>query len=143
MTEELTQEFKTYAEIRDKFISDIINEGDVDLSIYLLQTLDNLVLHLNEFTMQGFLRGLQDNIKQLFIDIKTHPALQNRTILTLRSITEIYLHLITKHIRGLSEMKEIKRAMIKVSSKLLENFETAKDRIFPFTQQIIKDGDVG
>ena len=75
--------------------------------------------------------------------IKTHPALQNRTILTLRSITEIYLHLITKHIRGLSEMKEIKRAMIKVSSKLLENFETAKDRIFPFTQQIIKDGDVG
>lgn len=143
MTDNQSPKSKSYPQILSDFISDVQNEQDTNLSIILLRTLNSLVVNSNETTMQGFLVTLKKNIADLFRDVKAHPSLENRSTLTFKSIADIYLHLITKHIRGLEGMDAVKTAMLKVANKLLENFETAKNRIFTFSQQIIKDGDVG
>lgn len=133
---------RIYQEVMNQFIQEMTSPQIKELSIILLKTLNNFVKTSNESTMQGFLMMLKNNIYQLFRDIHDHNSLENRSTLTFKSIADIYLHLITKHIRGLNNMEEIKDAMLKVGDRLIENFETAKYRIFNFSQQIIKDGDV-
>ena len=133
---------RVYQEVMSQFIEEMSSPQDKELSIILLKTLNNFVKTSSESTMQGFLMTLKNSIYQLFKDIHDHETLENRSTLTLKSIADIYLHLITKHIRGLNDMEEVKDAMHKVGNRLIENFETARYRIFNFSQQIIKDGDV-
>ena len=134
---------RIYQDVMYQFIQEMTSPEEKEISIILLRTLNNFVKTSAESTMQGFLVMLKTNIHQLFREIHDHKSLENRSTLTFKSITDIYLHLITKHIRGLSNMEEIKDAMLSVGNRLIENFETAKYRIFNFSQQIIKDGDVG
>lgn len=133
---------RIYQEVLDQCIHEMTAPQEKEISIILLKTLSNFVKTSTESTMQGFLVMLKNNIYQLFRDIHDHKSLENRSTLTFKSITDIYLHLITKHIRGLSNMEEIKDAMLRVGNTLIKNFENAKYRIFNFSQQIIKDGDV-
>ena len=133
---------RVYQEVMNQFLQEMETPQDRDISIILLKTLKNFVKTSSESTMQGFLVMLKNNIYQMFRDIHDHKSLENRSTLTFKSITDIYLHLITKHIRGLSNMEEIKQAMVGVGDRLMENFETAKYRIYNFSRQIIKDGDV-
>ena len=133
---------RIYQDVMHQFIQEMSSPNEKEVSIILLRTLNNFVKTSNESTMQGFLMMLKNNIHQLFKDIYDHKTLENRSILTFKSVADIYLHLITKHIRGLNNMEEIKDSMLKVGNKLIENCETAKYRIFNFSQQIMKDGDV-
>lgn len=66
----------------------------------------------------------------------------NWSVLTLKAVTELYVHSITRSIKNLKSMEHIKDWMVDFGQKLIINFTTAKDWIFSFAMQIFKTDDV-
>jgi hypothetical protein len=97
----------------------------------------------HESTMQGFLQALKDSVAYFFAHISGHPILLNRSLLTLRAVTELYINSITKSIKNLKSMSLIKEQMKELGDRLIFNFTSAKDRIFNLSLQIFKTDDVG
>ncbi len=107
-----------------------------------MKALNEEVRNLEETTMQGFIQNLKQSIDYFFEKAKNHKSLKNRSLLTFRSITEIYINSITKHIRNLRTMEDIKGSIIQMGEKMIKNFEKTGERIFKFSQQIIKNNSV-
>jgi len=113
-----------------------------NLAKILIMAFNGFVDDSQESTMQGFLQNLKDGIGFFFENIAGHQVLLNRSVLTLRAVTELYIHSITKSIRNLKSMDKIKEQMKELGDRLIVNFTSAKDRIFNFSLQIFKTDDV-
>ncbi len=113
-----------------------------NLAKILIMAFNGFVDDSHESTMQGFLQNLKDGIDYFFDNIVGHQVLLNRSVLTLRAVTELYIYSITKSIRDLKSMERIKEQMKELGDRLIVNFTSAKDRIFNFSLQIFKTDDV-
>ena len=102
-----------------------------------------LVESSNEITMSGLMLLLKNNAEFFCKNLLGHSAEYLHSILTLKSVSEIYLYSITNSVRHLRSMDDIKERLREISQRLLSNFANAKDRLFGFSLGVIKANDVG
>lgn len=130
---------KTESRMLNNFITSIIETNESNLASSLIKSLNLEVQNLSETTMQGFIQNIKNSIQNFFKNAKGNKNLKNRSLLTFRSITEIYINSITKKIKSIKKMENIKQKILETGKELIKNFENASSRIFKFSQQIIKN----
>ena len=100
--------------------------------------MNEFVREQKETTISGYLKNLENAIDEFFIQIKDHPLLENRSLLTLKSISELYILSTSKYTKNIQKWSiPIKDCWIAIGEKLIENFETATQRVFKLSKQII------
>ena len=61
--------------------------------------------------------------------------------MTLKSVSELYIHSISRYVSNIKDIKNIKITLIELGNKLIKNFELSGKRIYEFSLQIIKNND--
>jgi hypothetical protein len=92
--------------------------------------------------MSGLIQLLRSNSDNFFKEvIPRHSSLSSKA-LTLASVSELYMYIITKSVGSLRSMDQIKFRLLEISQRLINNFTAAKHRIWEFSQSIIRANDV-
>lgn len=109
----------------------------------LIEAYDILVSKSTESTMSGLIKLIRSNNDHFFRDVIPQHAALVPHVLTLTSVSELYMYIMTKSVGALRSMDEIKARLLDISQKLIKNFKAAKERIWEFSQSIIRANDVG
>lgn len=92
--------------------------------------------------MSGLIQLLKNNTDFFLKSIINNCPKLSHSYLMLTSVSELYMYSITKSVRDLKSMEEIKVKLEEIGQRLIQNFDAAKSRIFKFSQTIIKANDV-
>lgn len=117
-------------------------DNEQNLAKVLIEAFTSVINSSTEKTMSGLIQVLKHNIDYFFKSIRNYSPKLNHSILMLNSVEELYMYSITKSVRDLKSMDEIKSRLNDIGQRLINNFITAKQRIFEYSLNIIKDNDV-
>lgn len=124
------------------FISLYEKDNEQNLAKVLIEAFTSVINSSTEKTMSGLIQVLKHNIDYFFKSIRNYSPKLNHSILMLNSVEELYMYSITKSVRDLKSMDEIKSRLNDIGQRLVNNFITAKQRIFEYSLNIIKANDV-
>ena len=117
-------------------------DNEQNLAKVLIEAFTSVINSSTEKTMSGLMQVLKHNIDYFFKSIRNYSPKLNHFILMLNSVEELYMYSITKSVRDLKSMDEIKSRLNDIGQRLINNFITAKQRIFEYSLNIIKANDV-
>ena len=97
---------------------------------------------MGENTRQGFLECLQANLDYLFKTLPENKLFKNRSSLSLKAVTTLYKHQLTKILKDAPSMGEIRGRLLGLGQSLITNFSAARSKVVRFSLQIFKTDDV-
>ena len=83
--------------------------------------------------MQGYIQNIKQSVVRFFEKIHQNQLLVSRSSLTLKSVSELYIHSISRYVRNVKDIKNIKITLIELGNILIKNFEKAGKRIYEFS----------
>ena len=107
----------------------------------LLKSFNDVWEQSNENTLQGCLKLIEGNLEYFFKNIDNHPVLENRSVMTLKAISDMYLFAMKRNFGNQEKVEERKKSMIMMGETLIKNFSGCKEKIFKLSQHVIKPGD--
>lgn len=107
----------------------------------LIQGFNKFAENSKQSTMQGFIDLFKSNIEYFLTNVSTQHELKNISTLPFKSISNIYLHLISFP-KTSKTMEEMTSQMIKLGKDLIENFDNAKKNVAKHFEQILNSGTV-
>ena len=127
----------------DSFIASFTsNNKDKEFYWRLLRGINMVWTQSKESTLQGSLKLIEDNIEYFLENMKDHSVLENRSVLSLQALLEMYSFAMKRLLAKFSDPEARKENMIKLGQTLIVKFSQCKKKIFKFTQHIIKDEDI-
>ena len=132
---------ETHSQLFKSFIRLTKEKEGRELEWRLLSSFNEVWRHSRESTLQGCLKLIEGNIDHFLKHIEGHPVLENRSIMTLKAIADMYSFAMKRNFgkeRGLEQRNE---SMIRMGELLIENFGKCKQKIFRLSQHVIKAND--
>jgi translation initiation factor eIF-2B subunit alpha len=125
----------------NSFISKSQNNPESQLEWRLLSSFNEVWRQSNESTLQGCLKHIEGNIDFFLKNIDDHPVLENRSIITLKAISDMYSFAMKRNFGKNKTVEERNQSMIEMGDLLIKNFSNCKDKIFKLSQHVIKAND--
>lgn len=124
-----------------EFVKTFETEPERELEWRLLSGFNSLWSQSNENTLQGCLKLIEGNLEYFLKTIDNHPVLKNRSVMTLKAISDMYLFAMKRNFGERESAEQRKQSMVKMGETLIKNFSGCRDKIFKLSQHVIKAGD--
>lgn len=130
------------SELYDYFISSLTTEKcNKEPFERILLGFNNVWEKSKETTIHGSCTMIDENISYFIQKIKTHKQMTFQSILTLKSVTEMYRFIAKRTLSKIKEPEKRQEQLIKLGNELIVRFSNCKNNILKFSENIIKDED--
>ena len=130
-------------ELREIFLGMYRESSTESVAQLLIEATKQLISKAGETTMSGLVKLLQSNKASFFDRIAIDEPKLAPYVLTLLSVSEFHMHIITESVRMSGSIDQIKGRLLEESQKLSDRFKDAQNRICENSQAVIRANDVG
>jgi translation initiation factor eIF-2B subunit alpha len=132
---------ESHKHLFNNFVESFKSEEKKSLEWHLLKSFNFVWQESNEHTLQGCLKLVDSNIDYFLKNIDNHPILENRSVITLKAISDMYSFAMKRNFGKTNDMESRKTSMIQMGELLIKNFSGCKEKIFKLSGHVIKPGD--
>ena len=131
----------SHTRLFDHFVATFENDQNKTLEWRLLTSFNRVWSESNESTLQGCLKLFENNISHFLSHIQNHKVLENRSVITLKAISDMYAFAMKRNLGKSETVEQRKESLVRMGETLIKNFADCKDKIFRLSQHVIKPGD--
>ena len=125
----------------NSFVNLSEKEKERELEWRLLSSFNEVWRQSKETTLQGCLKLIEGNMDFFLKNIGDHPVLENRSIMTLKAISDMYSFAMKRNFGKMETVVDRNKSMVEMGEMLIKNFSNCKQKIFKLSQHVIKAND--